>query len=308
MCKQHLTINRVNKYDPTRTTGMRNRFSAAMRRRFKSLASDIRESIVDKDCFGIQKPTSGLASLDATQTRQFEFKTDPEKIKSFMDWLVEQEKAGVLQSYTRFTNVSHWTDQFVDAAYKQGVRRAMAEMQSSGMISESTSYTLTAAMAQPIHREALELMYSRTFEDLKTVTDVMNSQIRTRIADGIRGGLTKGLAEGKSPLQIARELVADVVNRVDVIGITRAELIARTEIIRAHHTASISEYRSIDEDMGVTVIAEFKTATDSLVCPDCASLDGKEFTLAEAEGLIPVHPNCRCVCLPKPQARDRRAA
>ena len=47
----------------------------------------------------------------------------------------------------------------------------------------------------------------------------------------------------------------------------------------------------------IQVKAEWATAGFN-VCPDCASLQGRVFTLDEIENLIPLHPNCRCIALP----------
>lgn len=40
--------------------------------------------------------------------------------------------------------------------------------------------------------------------------------------------------------------------------------------------------------------AEFTTQGDDKVCPECELLAGEEYTVDEARGVIPVHPNCRC--------------
>jgi hypothetical protein len=34
------------------------------------------------------------------------------------------------------------------------------------------------------------------------------------------------------------------------------------------------------------------------VCPDCEALDETQYTIEEAHGLIPYHPNCRCAFIP----------
>jgi SPP1 gp7 family putative phage head morphogenesis protein len=102
------------------------------------------------------------------------------------------------------------------------------------------------------------------------------------------------MAEGRSPLDIAEALV----DRVERVGLTRARLIARTEVIGAHAEATLNAY----EEAGVTgveVEAEWTTAGDDRVCPECESMEGRSFTLAEARGMIPAHPNCRCAFLPK---------
>ena len=78
---------------------------------------------------------------------------------------------------------------------------------------------------------------------------------------------------------------------------TRAQLIARTEVIRAHHLGNVQEMRNF-EIPGVVIKAELATAGDHRVCPECLALEGKVYSLDEIEGLIPVHPLCRCVALP----------
>jgi SPP1 gp7 family putative phage head morphogenesis protein len=105
----------------------------------------------------------------------------------------------------------------------------------------------------------------------------------------ISGVLANGLAQGKGPMQIAR----DINNRVDKIGITRARVIARTETINAHAEATLNSYEEAGVE-GVEVEAEFTTSGDNAVCPECDALSGKVFTLTEARGVIPVHPQCRC--------------
>jgi SPP1 gp7 family putative phage head morphogenesis protein len=99
---------------------------------------------------------------------------------------------------------------------------------------------------------------------------------------------------------MARELV----NRVDKIGITRAKMLARTEIINAHAEATLNTYDEAGLD-GVTLLSEFSTAQDESVCPICEELSQQDngngpgvFTIEQARGVIPVHPNCRCGWLP----------
>jgi len=48
----------------------------------------------------------------------------------------------------------------------------------------------------------------------------------------------------------------------------------------------------------VIMMAEWATAGDDRVCDECASLEGKIFTLEEIESMIPRHPQCRCIALP----------
>jgi SPP1 gp7 family putative phage head morphogenesis protein len=75
-------------------------------------------------------------------------------------------------------------------------------------------------------------------------------------------------------------------------------MLARTEIISAHAEASLNSYEEAGLE-GVNVKAEVLTAGDDRVCEICADLeDGGPYSMDEARGLIPAHPNCRCVLTP----------
>jgi len=70
----------------------------------------------------------------------------------------------------------------------------------------------------------------------------------------------------------------------------RAQLIARTETAN-----SLSEgIRQGYMQMGVNKL-QFVAGPGS--CDDCAALDGQIFPIAEAEGVIAVHPGCRCTMI-----------
>jgi len=121
--------------------------------------------------------------------------------------------------------------------------------------------------------------------------------------------LAQGMADGDNPRLLARKLIATINGTgmgelaiTDTLGrfipaARRAEMLARTEIIRAHHNATIQEYRNWAVE-GVKVKAEFVTAGDDRVCDRCAALEREVFTLDRIEGMIPLHPNCRCCAIP----------
>lgn len=297
-----LRVNAILLTDPTRTTTLRNRFVLDMDRRFNALKTDIRVSIIQNDCFALQP---ALLTLAAAPYRAFDFPRTSDKIDGFMDWLIEQERIGILEITRRPGGLrgidEAWTDTYIHSAYARGVVRGRAELRRAGYDVRSVDETLggvNSIMSQPFHADRVGVLYTRTFEDLKSVTDVMNAQSRRLIAEGLTTGLARGIAEGKSPLVIARELYKDVANRVDKIGKVRARMIARTEVIRAHHLATIAEYRQSDAEMKVSVKAEWSTASFE-VCAICLDGEaGSPYTLNQAEGMIPAHPNCRCVMLP----------
>lgn len=283
--------------DPTGTTNVRRRWEQELVRRFKRVRSLAWEALVKLDVLGLGRQTAERSIASSTFVRAFKkdgavldaqpapgafaFGSSQDKLSAFMDWLYEmqrQEILGVSLGTPLSTAASDlWANVYVDAAYKKGMKDAAGNAGIGGEIS--------ASFALPIHADKVGLIYSRVYRDLEGITDLMDAQI-SRV-------LAAGLAEGRGPMEIARELA----KQVDNIGIVRARTLARTEVIRAHAEGSLNMYEEA-QLLGVTVESEFATAEDDSVCPVCEDLQGRVFTLDEARGVIPVHPNCRCAFIP----------
>jgi len=298
-----------NKYDPTHTTALRNVFANDMSKRFNNLISIIRQTVDLNDCFGLKEVEGGFVTQQMISAgwHVFAYRLSKDKVAKFMEWLEQQVNAGLL-SIREFEQIgtainSAWENKYIYDSYKRGIIRARIELQKAGFDVPSIEQTggIEMSMTTPFHIDRLGLLYTRVYTDLKGITDAMDSFI-SRI-------LAQGIADGDHPRLIARKLIA-VINGQGVgeLGITdslgrfipakrRAEILARTEIIRAHHVATIQEYRNWAVH-GVIVQGEWMTAGDDRVCPKCASLQGKVFTLDEIEGMIPAHPLCRCIALP----------
>ena len=93
------------------------------------------------------------------------------------------------------------------------------------------------------------------------------------------------------------DMAERIATRVEGIGIARARTLARTEVIGSHAAATLNSFKEAGLE-GVKVLAEFATAGDAQVCEQCAALEGQIYSMEKAEGLIPVHPNCRCTLIP----------
>ena len=239
-------------YDPTHTVTLRNVFAREMKRRFRELTKVIKVSVVDRDCFGLKSAVQGN-QMNSTIPKQFNFGRSSDKVAAFMAWLQQQVEKGILDVRI-FNQVgsaveSAWTNRYIYDSYKRGVLRARQEMLKVGMDIPSMEETggINATLSLPFHVDRLGLLFTRTFNDLKGITDEMDTLI-SRV-------LTQGIADGDSPLLLARKLV-EVINNsggdlslVDSLGRfisaeRRAVILARTEIIRAHHVATIQEYRN----------------------------------------------------------------
>ncbi len=295
--KHEFRLNAVVQFDPTRTLTLRKRFVRDMEKRFNQLKRDITKHIVEEDALGAKEKRSVFSSTDMSIqnisiiVNVFEYTRSQAKAESFMRWLDEMEERGILEQggfgSRTLGSQQAWTDQYIQSSYQKGILRARQELNAIGVpvtTGDPFGVGISAVFNQPIHVDRMGLLFTRTFEDLKGIDSVMDSQI-SRI-------LTQGMSEGLSPRTIAR----NINNRVDKIGKVRARALARTEIIRAHHSANVQEYRMAGIEK-VKVKAEWVTAGFN-VCVICASNEGKVFTLRQIEGMIPAHPNCRCVIVP----------
>ena len=269
--------------DPTRTTSLVRRWQRDSNRRFRWLNKEIRKLIVDLDVFGLieQQPLKILVDKQA-----WRFLTDAQKMKQFRSWLTRQVNAGILET----TTTPPWMATYVDSAYRKGMVGAYSDVIKTRGGTIPNSYFrggrdefLRAAFAQPETLAKIELIYTRAYTDLVGVTDYMGQQLSRTLANG--------LAAGQGPSTIAREMS----NKIGGITRTRANMIARTEVISAHAEAQLDTMGQLGVKE-VSNMAEWSTAADA--CHLCAPMDGAILTVGEARGAIPRHPNCRCMWIP----------
>lgn len=279
--------------DPTRTTMLRRQFAAEMRRRFAAISRAIREIVIDLDVFGLEP---GQPFIFNVERQEWRFQTDEQKTRSFRRWLQSQVDQNLL---TTDATGRPWTGTFVESAYRRGTvraftdarREALAEDQ-PGFIEGSRAEFLRSAFTQPERLSKIRLLATRSFEELRGVTAAMSQQLNRVLSDGLSRGL--------GPREIARTLTSTVTR----ITRTRALVLARTEIIHAHAEGQLDAF----EDLGIEeigVLAEWSTAGDDRVCPQCQAMEGQTMRIREARGLIPRHPNCRCAFIPSAEATTR---
>lgn len=302
------TAIQINAYDPTRTTVLRNAFAREIRRRFRGLTRVIWQAIFEDDVFGLK---AGFYQLTSPGRQAFVFPRSADKVSAFMNWLQGQIDAGILEvrelAQVGVGVEGAWTNKYIYDSYKRGVIRARYELQKAGFNVPGIDQTggIEISMSTPFHIDRLGLLYTRTFSGLQGITAAMDTQISRVLAQGI--------ADGDGPRLLARKLISTINGTgmgelaiTDTLGRfipaqRRAEMLARTEIIRAHHQATIQEYRNWAVE-GVIVKAEFVTAGDDRVCDRCNALEREIFTLDRIEGMIPLHPQCRCIALPFKQS------
>lgn len=213
----------------------------------------------------LRKVIAGLVSAERLRTGLF-------FVDEFMGLLEQEEQARFFEG--------DWMRPFVVAAYSRGLQHAD---RSTGFRGQGVPPIMLDGVLN--YQDEVEVILARNFRLLRGITEVMNLQIKA--------ALVRGVVQGLGPAVVTR-LIED---RVEKVGKTRAELLARTETIRAHAEATLARFAEYGFDE-VAGQAEVLTAGDGRVCAACAEVDGKVFSLAEAGGVIPRHPRCRCVWLP----------
>jgi len=277
--------------DPSRTTTLRLKFMADMNKRFRRLKGDIIRLVVDEDAFGLRP------DVPLVLNTRWKFKTNAEKVALFRVWLKERTDAGILEVGEQFA-AEPWTAKYVTSAYKKGMVRSYVQTHAEALAESDAFFAggkaqfLTEAFASPTAVQSIELVGTRAFNELQDITAQMSQQLSRELMDGI--------TRGDGPRQIASRM-----NR-KITGITkkRALPLARTEVIHAHAEGQLDGFQQLNIGK-VLVQAEWSTAGDDRVCPQCLPLEGVVMSIKEARGLLPRHPNCRCAWIPADPVRKK---
>ena len=180
------------------------------------------------------------------------------------------------------------------ASFRQGVYRGIDEF---------------AAAQLPFYRdltpEGIDKLATRVFtlvdtDALDFMTNynlVLAGDVNRELADGIKRVVMGGVATGKGVEDMVRDLGRVVKDpesfryagsKVFTKAQYRMEVIARTEVLRAHNQGRLKFH----DQVGVRKL-EWMTMEDERVCPVCGPLDGKVFDTNRFPQQ-PAHPNCRC--------------
>jgi len=245
--------------------------------------------------------SSGWVKLSdlTTNADAWRFNSDPEKLQKFQEWLRRQ-----LQQFLVGRTQEELWRVYTEQGVKKGAARSFEDARGIEKLKDAGTALafyagtkeefLRSSFRQPESVSKIQLLASRTFTDLKNVTEDMATRMSRTLVDG--------LTAGQGPRQIAVKLDADL-----DIGRTRALTIARTEIIRAHAEGQLLALEQLGvQEVGAMV--EWSTAGDERVCPLCKPLEGVVLKLDEAKGMLPRHPNCRCAWVPANVGEDQKAS
>ena len=293
-------IKRKIPKDPTLTSGIFRQWQADIRRRFGDLKKTIYNHVVKQDIFGLKPLNSGILVLQENrivlQPRHFVFSTDQERLEGFLDWLQGLIDGGILEVIeregARVIGHSGWQNKYLRACYEKGVTDVSQTIASlyglpfdpvGGIVSDQVG--LAYHLRGPVHAPRVASLYSRSFHELKGITDAMSQQIGREIA--------QGLALGHNPEKIAR----NINDRVDKIGITRARLLARTETSYARNMGAVHHAELQEKYLDEEILFQWLTAGDDRVRKEHQKRSSRVFTKEEVAELVG-EVNCRCSIMP----------
>lgn len=168
----------------------------------------------------------------------------------------------------------------VQAAYDDGIRLAKLAL---GPAPDTVMARITTGWDR-LPTAALDLLIGRA-SDTGPLGHLLN-EIAPLGPDRVRDTLNFGVAAGKNPRVIARE-----VQQSALITRHRALVIARTEIVGAHREAKKQTW----SHTGVVQKWTWVSAKDRRTCAACWAQDGTEHDAGEPMG---THPQCRCTSVP----------
>jgi len=183
-------------------------------------------------------------------------------------------------------------------AFKGGIAQGISELTSASLpfyadLKPDSIDKLATKVFTIVDTNALDFM---TQYNLTLAGDV-----NRELADGIKRVIMQGIIEGKGTDDIVRDLGRVVIykdsfkqagTKVFSKAQYRMEMIARTEVLRAHNMGRIKFHQHV----GIEKL-EWMTMGDERTCPVCGPLDGKTFPIDKFPGQ-PAHPFCRCTNLP----------
>ena len=261
---------------PMETIGVKNRTAWIV---FES--SQVKSAIGNR---GTWDPNDPLI----TNTR-WKFHSTQEKIDNFEHWIISK-LTETMEDKDVHSGLDWW-QMYIDRAFRMGSNQGYTavkgkspskDQRASDQVTGAKNQAMSMIYGMDATKERLKILTGRTFKGMKGLTDTMKSQLTQELTDG--------LIQGLSPRAIAQNLVKRV-----GINKNRAMTIARTETVRAYNEGNLAVYKALGvKNIGVKV----EILVSGKACPKCQKLKGKIFTLEKAEGLLPVHPNCRCAHTP----------
>lgn len=251
----------------------------------------------------INRRWSEFAKITVKQLRQANnlvanadvFVMSPSQIRTYMVFLNLQIDELLLGS----DQAPNWQAVYQAESYERGLKDSRQALKAQGAQLNPTAQEFVAAQGltaeqftavsslgissnAPIHQDALEFLFTRSYESLNGWTDALARETRQILMEGVEQG------------QGIDEVVRNFRKRIDVSR-ARARVIAQTETIQAYQHATANETERAEIETGETFLIRWFTVRDSKVRHLHALWHGTLVTVKEYRRRIGISPwNCRC--------------
>lgn len=212
---------------------------------------------------------------------RYVYQLDQGVLKSLLDnigWLVDE----IMQEGGE-PNLWFWTG-FVKPAYERGTAKTIRNIARQSPAYRAERATLSDVITLEPYQRRLILLRAREFEEMKHLTSTIKADMARLLTDG--------MARGKNPLAIARNLQEQT-------GIEqfRADRIARTEINTALRRARWDEYEDAQQAYGLNMKLMHISALSPTTRRTHAARHGNLYTVEQsrdwfAQGSTSI--NCKC--------------
>lgn len=133
----------------------------------------------------------------------------------------------------------------------------------------------------------LNIVDPRAIEYIREYPLIISRKLRDDVAHTLKRELYDGVLKGESVPNL-QSRVREVLSGTE----SRAETIARTEVINASAWGKVNQIRAAGGTRW-----QFYATEDERTCPICVELHTKIFPMSDLQHKPPVHPNCRCTIL-----------
>jgi hypothetical protein len=271
------------KMDPTRLQGVRRPVVVSVRSKYKLLADQLYQKIIDER-FLQGVPESPLIADGAVN-----LDTQPSDESAYNVSRVDELELWLSGRVSQLIDEDFVSD-YIERAYIHGRKRAYTDSHKSKLKPQPNVMITNAADFEEggkesfvrsgetslVSKKAKQSLVSQAFSSLKGIAGQMIQSVKQIILTGIRKFWT--------PKQIAKA-VQDEVNRYE----KKTEVSVKDDLVRAHGESQLDAFAELGHN---EVMAIIETAGDNKVCAKCRVLEGREVPLEQARGLLPAHPNC----------------
>lgn len=298
--------------DPTGSQEKRDRLKRRFQSRWRTVRGDVRRLLQSDRHY---RPTNDRVR-------------DSIQIADFRDWLETQLEDDFLEpvAHRGVRRGRHWSAPYVRDLYLHGIRHADQALERAGW--EFRAPDPEAAIHHDPHKDVLASQYVEVYQDLEDAARAAEKEATRAYRTAVRQSAS------------VSDTISAVNDRLDKVGRYRTDLVAESKAVMTINEAALTRYESVGaESIGVEIesipgdedtlahtcthatmealqtdqtqaapgdegVHDWNTAGDMRVCPECASLAGSTYRIAEirkGDAPMPVrdtHVNCRCFYTP----------